>query len=92
MLLFCLKIIVFIRPLLSLMIKPSVLKQSSALADSSLMHPFAGTGKVFVFSKLEIIPCVILPLKGVLKRIPLKGVLKRVPLKGVLKRVPFTWV
>ena len=30
-------------------------------------------------SKLEIISCIFLPLKGVLKRVPLKGVLKRVP-------------
>jgi len=45
-------------------------------------------------SKLEIISCVFLPLKGVLKRaagnnfvnllIPLKGVLKKVPFIGVM--------
>jgi hypothetical protein len=45
-----------------------------------------------IFSKLETIFRVFLPLKGVLKRAPLKGVLKRAPLKGVLKRAPLKGV
>jgi len=51
-----------------------------------------GDRKQKFFSALEIIFCVFLPLKRVLKRAPLKGVLKRAPLKGVLKRVPFIGV
>jgi hypothetical protein len=41
-------------------------------------------------SKLEIISCVFLPLKGVLKRATGSNFVNLlIPLKGVLKRVPF---
>ena len=46
-----------------------------------------------VFSKLEIIFCVFLPLKGVLKRAAENNFINALtPLKGVLKKVPFIGV
>jgi len=46
-----------------------------------------------IISKLEIIFCVFLPLKGVLKRAAENYFVNVLtPLKGVLKRVPFIGV
>ena len=51
------------------------------------------TGFHNVFSALEIIFCVFLPLKGVLKRVAENYFVKVLtPLKEVLKRVPFIGV